>query len=815
MTQLDKITSQLTVDSANLAKDVQNLSVALGTTLNDAMATAILNAGGGQKVFDNFAKSVLTTGVNSKSTTQAGVALAQQLFDLTGNTKDAQSEFEAFAQKGLNLTAAQADALWKKVSTQLNPALQVVGTKTVPDAKNAFVDWANNSLKLSTTQSDNLWTELTAKLGPQLQTLTSKTVPAVHQVFVNWAEQSLHLTQTQAETLYQQTLPALQKEINSLQGKAVTVSVSVTGSGGEYIVSSTGAKGQVNVYPVKAAAEGWRVPGFGGGDQVHALLEPGEAVVDKYRTRQYAGLLGAMGVPGFAAGGLVTDFPGAQGTLGDTAQPYFSQLNASMLAQALTAVNKQVKQSLAQILAAGGVYLGPGSGNYAADITTVLKQLGMPLSLVTNWLAQIQTESGGNLNAVNLTDSNAQAGHPSVGLLQLIPSTFASFAGPYRNTPPLVNYGGGTVSEDPMAQIYAAIRYADIRYGGAPGMAAAIGHGHGYAAGGLVTAQAAEQAAYGRLAAGTKAALTKPDAYLKSHLKSVTGELVTLTARQAAEQVAYAAGNLSKFGTALRAELKVSQDKYLSTAEPALTGSLDAALNALLSGSSGGSSGGSSSGSSGAYRPISQDDANLLLQQAAMRPFIMSGGKYVPETLTKTGRQDYASLAEWDWLHGIAPPAKTVAAAAKPGTGGASRLLASGLTPAQYQADLKAVSGLPASAINASPHLRHIWHLLHLQHLADLAGNPYGMSRGGMVFDSGGTLAPGANLVWNRTGQPEHLTPDTGRAGTGGRHASLDDVHAALLELIGVSRQQGSRFAGAVNSSSASAAVRGSYTTRR
>jgi SLT domain-containing protein len=126
-------------------------------------------------------------------------------------------------------------------------------------------------------------------------------------------------------------------------------------------------------------------------------------------------------------------------------------------------------------------FLGPGSGNYAADIATVLSAMGLPLSLVPNWERQIQTESGGNLRAVNLTDSNAAAGHPSVGLLQLIPGTFAAYAGPYLRTPPLVNYGGGFVSLDPMAQIYAGIHYADARYDGS--MASVIGHGHGYALG--------------------------------------------------------------------------------------------------------------------------------------------------------------------------------------------------------------------------------------------------------------------------------------------------------------------------------------------
>ena len=135
--------------------------------------------------------------------------------------------------------------------------------------------------------------------------------------------------------------------------------------------------------------------------------------------------------------------------------------------------------------ASGGVYLGPGGGNYTKMIQTVLSSLHLPLSLTANWLRQIQTESGGNLNAVNTTDINAQLGHPSVGLLQLIPATFAAYAGPYLHTPPLVNKGGGPVSEDPMAQIYAAIHYADSVYHGAA-MDQIIGRGHGYDSGGLL-----------------------------------------------------------------------------------------------------------------------------------------------------------------------------------------------------------------------------------------------------------------------------------------------------------------------------------------
>ena len=56
---------------------------------------------------------------------------------------------------------------------------------------------------------------------------------------------------------------------------------------------------------MKAAAAGWHVPGYGGGDTVPAMLEPGEAVVPKHLVPAVAPFLGAHHVPGFAAGGKV------------------------------------------------------------------------------------------------------------------------------------------------------------------------------------------------------------------------------------------------------------------------------------------------------------------------------------------------------------------------------------------------------------------------------------------------------------------------------------------------------------------------------
>ena len=261
-----------------------------------------------------------------------------------------------------------------------------------------------------------------------------------------------------------------QDKISALKGKTVSVGVTASGSGG-IDVSATGLAARI--FKLSHLAAGGRIPGFGGGDVHPALLEGGETVVDKHTSRSLAGVFKAAGVPGYAGGGIAGMVPFTAGQVASDVSGWAGSEVQSMVNSMIAAYRKTLG------------FLGAGSGNYAADIQAVLSSMGLPLSLTANWLRQIQTESGGNLNAVNLTDSNARAGHPSVGLLQLIPGTFQAYAGPYRNTPPLVNFGGGFVSENPMAQIYAAIHYAAARYGGA-GMAGVIGQGHGYDSGGFL-----------------------------------------------------------------------------------------------------------------------------------------------------------------------------------------------------------------------------------------------------------------------------------------------------------------------------------------
>ncbi|WJV49914.1 transglycosylase SLT domain-containing protein [Streptomyces flavofungini] len=119
----------------------------------------------------------------------------------------------------------------------------------------------------------------------------------------------------------------------------------------------------------------------------------------------------------------------------------------------------------AKIPSFGGGMSAPGAGKgvqrWRPVAARALTALGLPKSALSTVMHRIQLESGGNPNIVNRWDSNWQAGHPSVGLMQVIGPTFARYAGPFRGTKPIM-YG---VSTDPMSNIYAGLNYARSRYG--------------------------------------------------------------------------------------------------------------------------------------------------------------------------------------------------------------------------------------------------------------------------------------------------------------------------------------------------------------
>ncbi|MFI2716307.1 transglycosylase SLT domain-containing protein [Streptomyces collinus] len=129
--------------------------------------------------------------------------------------------------------------------------------------------------------------------------------------------------------------------------------------------------------------------------------------------------------------------------------------------------------------AAPGGNGGSGVARWRPTVLQALSMTGNPASYADLTLRRMNQESGGNPTIVNRWDSNWQAGHPSVGLMQVIGPTFRSHAGKMRNVGPF-SYG---VSTNPLANIYASMRYAMAAYGSLP---RAYNRAGGYADGGRV-----------------------------------------------------------------------------------------------------------------------------------------------------------------------------------------------------------------------------------------------------------------------------------------------------------------------------------------
>lgn len=105
---------------------------------------------------------------------------------------------------------------------------------------------------------------------------------------------------------------------------------------------------------------------------------------------------------------------------------------------------------------ASDVFKGAGAvAQWADEVLKVFGMLGRGSGELGAVLRRIELESGGNAKAINLWDSNAKAGVPSKGLMQVIDPTFKA-------------YRSKALPNDiwnPLANIYAGSNYAIKRYG--------------------------------------------------------------------------------------------------------------------------------------------------------------------------------------------------------------------------------------------------------------------------------------------------------------------------------------------------------------
>jgi len=126
--------------------------------------------------------------------------------------------------------------------------------------------------------------------------------------------------------------------------------------------------------------------------------------------------------------------------------------------------------------------LGKSFGNLinnkslTSTVGTALAAAGAPSTWMGDVLKIIRGESGGNANAQNNSDINAQRGDPSQGLMQLTHSNFEHYRSKKLPNDPF----------NPLANVYAGIKYIQSRYGDIKYTPWISGKGRYYGSGGLV-----------------------------------------------------------------------------------------------------------------------------------------------------------------------------------------------------------------------------------------------------------------------------------------------------------------------------------------
>lgn len=202
---------------------------------------------------------------------------------------------------------------------------------------------------------------------------------------------------------------------------------------------------------------------FAGGGFVGSLIEDGISFVQGSLRSAFDDLYNATAAPLLKNIGD-TSLPGAIGTMiGQGIKKYGDSL--------LGADDMKELSELGTI----------PTGARLTVLEGALSAAGVAKSQWPTWEAGLNTlitrESDWNPKAVNRTDANAKAGHPSEGLAQTIPSTFAAY------------HVNGTSSDifDPVANVAAAIKYIEANYGSITKVqqANASEPPKGYAAGGF------------------------------------------------------------------------------------------------------------------------------------------------------------------------------------------------------------------------------------------------------------------------------------------------------------------------------------------
>lgn len=156
----------------------------------------------------------------------------------------------------------------------------------------------------------------------------------------------------------------------------------------------------------------------------------------------------------------------------------FGDLGAGIFKHAYNGIGSWIQKELKKIEDSMANPGGSGVQRWKPYVIQALKANGFDASdyQVAAWMRVIQRESNGNPKAINLWDSNAKAGIPSMGLVQTIGPTFNAYKFPGHNDV----YNG-------YDDLLAGIHYMKAIYGSGSSAFARVSGPEGYANGGLIT----------------------------------------------------------------------------------------------------------------------------------------------------------------------------------------------------------------------------------------------------------------------------------------------------------------------------------------
>lgn len=461
--------------------------------------------------------------------TQVGNGIVSAWHTITGAFSDAWAWIKGVFGKA-----------WAGVETLLIHPVQA-GFDAIKTAWGDVESFLSGAWKTFAGTASKAWSTIASGIGKafsSVTTLVSGVWTAVEKVFaagVNFVTQDIL---NPLISILNDVLGVFGVHISKI-GK---LSVNTSGSGSSGSTENTG--GGTSGGPVKHFAGGGTVPGYAPGlDIVHAMLSPGEGILVPEATRALGGAPGIQAInsmfsnrvasPGhFAGGGTlpVVPTPEQLKLLRDPGSVY-GGIGFEGIGAAINKIKDAIRQGAADVAIAAlktaelpvKALLGTGGTPFANTLATgvfnklndavydfirghvkkptvgaggtiptgehlALIQQALGLAHVADTAANesavntiVTYESGWNPNAINLTDSNAAAGHPSQGLMQTIPGTFEAYR--LASLPDVIT--------DPLANLVAGIRYAVSRYGSLTNVPGVVGVANGtgyvgYDAGGVL-----------------------------------------------------------------------------------------------------------------------------------------------------------------------------------------------------------------------------------------------------------------------------------------------------------------------------------------